>query len=55
MFWYDLCRLDAICQFLVTRSVTKESPAHIRSRTFQYVDPDRVQDYHYRGSRFGTI
>ena len=54
-FWYDLFRMDSICQFLVTRSVTKESPVLIRSRTFEYDDPDRVQDYHGRGSRFGTI
>ena len=34
-FWYDLFRLDAICQLLVTRSVTKESPVQIRSRTIR--------------------
>ena len=54
-FWYDLFRLDAICKFFVTRSVTKELPFQIRSRTFEYDNPDRVQDYHDRGSRFGTI
>ena len=54
-FWYDLFRLDAICQFLVTRLVTKESPVQIRSRRFEYDDPDPVQDYHDRGSRFSTI
>ena len=54
-FWYDLFRLDAMCQYLVTRSVTKESPIQIRSRTFEYDDPDGVQDYHDSGSRFGTI
>ena len=54
-FWYDLFSLDAMCQYLVTRSVTKESPVQIRSRTFEYDDPDGVQDYHDSGSRFGTI
>ena len=57
-FWYDLFRLDAICQFMVTRSVTIESPAQIRSirsHTSEYDYPDRVQDYHDRGSRFGSI
>ena len=47
--------LDAMCKYLVTRSVTKESPVQIRSRTFEYDDPDGVQDYHDSGSRFGTI
>ena len=54
-FWYDLFRLDAMCQYLVTRSVTKESPVQITSRTFEYDDPDGVQDYHDSSSRFGTI
>ena len=44
---------SAMCQFLVTRSVTKESPVQIKSCTFEYDDPDRVQEYHSRGSRFG--
>ena len=35
-FWYDLFRLDAICQFMVTRSVTIESPVQIRSHTSEY-------------------
>ena len=54
-FWYDLFGLGAICQFLVTRSVKKESPIQIRSHTFEYDDFDRVQDIHDRGSRFDTI
>ena len=44
-FWYDLFRLQAICQFLVTRSVTKESPVQIRSRTFEYGDSNRVPEF----------
>ena len=35
-FWYDLFRLDAICQFMVTQSVTIESPVQIRSHTSEY-------------------
>ena len=35
-FWYDFFRLDAICQFMVTRSVTIESPFQIRSHTSEY-------------------
>ena len=54
-FWYDLFRLDAICQFMVTRSVMIESPVQIRSHTSENDYPDRVQDYHDRGSRFGAI
>ena len=54
-FWYDLVRLDAICQFLVTKSVTKESPVHIRSCMFEYDDPDRVHDYHDRDAQFGMF
>ena len=47
--------LGCMCQYPVTRSVTKESPVQIRSRTFEYDDPDGVPDYHDSGSRFGTI
>ena len=35
-FWYDLFHLDAICQFMVTRSVTIESPVQIRSHMSEY-------------------
>ena len=57
---YDLFRYDAICQFKVPQSVTIESPGQVRSSTFEYDYPDRVQAYrvqayHGRGFRFGTI
>ena len=36
---------SAMCQFLVTRSVTKESTVQIKSYAFENDDPDRVQEY----------
>ena len=41
MFWYNLFRYDAICQFQVTRSVMTEWPIQIRSHILEY-------DYHHQ-------
>ena len=41
--------------FQMTQSVTIESPDQIRSSTFEYDYPDRVQAYHYRTSRFDKM
>ena len=39
----------------MTQSITIESPDQIRSSTFEYDYPDRVQAYHYRSSRFDKM
>ena len=54
-FGSDLSRYDTICLFRVIQSVTIESPDQIKSSAFGYDNPDRMQTYYDRRSRFGTM
>ena len=54
-FGSDLSRYDTICLFHVIQYVTIESPDQTKSSAFGYDNPNRVQTYHDRRARFGTM